>query len=290
MDPVPFVLVAVSAVSHALWNFMAKGGRDKGSCMWLLNVTSLLTSLPVFYVLIPDWSFPWKALPFLATSAAAETIYFLALGRALEMGDLSIVYPLARSSPMFVAILAALLLGEKISTWGVLGIAFILMGVWVLHLKGFKPDDLLMPVQSLRSKASQMALVAALGTTAYSLSDKMGVTTIHPVQYSFWLGLFTSAMLTPATLMSRGWDPIVREWRGSKLRTLIAGFLMRGGYLLVLVAMSLAQVSYVLALRQVSVVLGAALGLLLLKEKYGRARLLGSVIIFAGVYILGVLA
>jgi uncharacterized membrane protein len=54
--------------------------------------------------------------------------------------------------------------------------------------------------------------------------------------------------------------------------------------------MTLAPVSYILALRQVSVVLGALLGVALLRESYGRERLLGSAIIFAGVYILGALA
>ncbi len=50
---------------------------------------------------------------------------------------------------------------------------------------------------------------------------------------------------------------------------------MRGGYLLVPYTMMLTPVSYILAMRQVNVVLGA---------------LIGSAVIFAGVYILGVLA
>ena len=71
---------------------------------------------------------------------------------------------------------------------------------------------------------------------------------------------------------------------------IVAGFLARFGYILVLVAMSLAQVSYILALRQLSVVLGAAAGVFLLKEEYGRVRVLSSIIIFLGVYILSALA
>ena len=75
-----------------------------------------------------------------------------------------------------------------------------------------------------------------------------------------------------------------------KYSTYVSGFIMRGGYLLVLSTMTLAPVSYILALRQVSVVLGALLGVALLRESYGRERLIGSAVIFAGVYILGVLA
>ncbi len=290
MDPLPFALVAVSAVSHALWNYMAKGGRDKEAYMWLLNVNSIIILLPVFYLILPDWSFPWRALPFLVVSAAAETLYFLALGLAYKDGDLSVVYPLTRSSPMFVAILATLFLGEKLTAGGVLGILLIFLGVYMLHLTRLNLEDLLTPLKSLRGRASQYALLAALGTTVYSLSDKMGVTRVHPLQYIFWLGLFIFGMLTPVIIYRRGWETIRAEWRGSEASIALAAFLMRGGYLLVLVAMSLAQVSYILALRQVSVVLGAALGVALLKERYGRIRLLSSIIIFLGVYILGAFA
>lgn len=65
-------------------------------------------------------------------SAAAETLYFLALGLAYKDGDLSVVYPLTRSSPMFVAILATLFLGEELTAWGVLGILLIFLGVYIL--------------------------------------------------------------------------------------------------------------------------------------------------------------
>jgi drug/metabolite transporter (DMT)-like permease len=65
---------------------------------------------------------------------------------------------------------------------------------------------------------------------------------------------------------------------------------MRVGYVLVLIAMSRVQVSYILALRQLSVVLGAAAGVFFLREKYGRVRLVSSIIIFLGVYVLAVLA
>ncbi len=83
--------------------------------------------------------------------------------------------------------------------------------------------------------------------------------------------------------------PIKEELAANLSRITVAGILMRGGYMMVLYAMSLAQVSYILALRQISVVLGALMGVLFLGEKYGRVRIIGSIIIFIGVYILGAL-
>jgi len=290
MEPLPFALVIASALSHASWNILAKQGSDTEAFMWLMTATSLLTLLPVFYFLLPAWGLPPEAVPYLIVSALAETLYFVSLGKAYELGDLSLVYPLARSSPLFIMVLAVVLLGEKVSGWGVASILIIILGVYTIHLKSIDRGDLLMPLRSLRGRASQFALLTALATTIYSLADKMGVATVDPFVYAFWLEPFILPFLTPVVVRMRGLSGIASEWRASKVRAIAGGFLMRLGYILVLVAMSLVQVSYILALRQISVVLGAAAGVLLLKEKYGRIRLLSSVIMFIGVYILAVLA
>ena len=181
-------------------------------------------------------------------------------------------------------------LGEKISSWGFVGILLIVLGVYTIHLRRLSLDDLLTPFRSLRGRASQFALLTAVWTTVYSLSDKLGVTVVEPLAYAFWFEPFILLFMTPVVLWRRGLGSITREWRDGKVSATVAGFLARFGYLLVLVAMSLAQVSYILALRQLSVVIGAAAGVFLLGEEYGRVRILSSLIIFTGVYILGVLA
>ncbi len=287
MDYLPFLLVMASAVSHALWNLLAKDASDKEAFMLLINILSLLVSIPFFVLILPSVSFPVQAAPFLLMSGFAEVVYFVALGKAYELGDLSVVYPLARASPMFIAIVAILVLDEKITPVGFIGILLIVVGVYVLHLKSLGLDEVLEPLRSIRSRASQYALLAALGTTVYSISDKLGVTGTYPLLYSFWLGFVVTGMLTPVVLARKGWASVVNEFNRSKKKTFVSGVLMRSGYVMVLMAMSLAQVSYILAIRQVSVVIGAVLGILVLKEEYGMIRLTGSVIIFLGVFLLG---
>jgi drug/metabolite transporter (DMT)-like permease len=290
MEYFPFLLVIISAFSHATWNVLAKKGGDKEAYFLISVTTSIVTLLPVYIIILPDWSLPLAALPYLLVSALAETLYFLTLSKAYELGDLSVVYPLARSSPLFLTILAVLFLNESISAWGALGIALMLIGVYTIHLRSLDLKDLALPLRSLRDRASQFAILTALWTTVYSLTDKVGVTTVNPIAYSFWLELFIVPMVTVAILWSKRKDTIVQEWRRSRVNATVGGFLMRFGYILVLIAMSLVQVSYILALRQLSVVLGAGAGVLLLKEKYGRVRLASSIIMFLGVYILAVLA
>ncbi len=86
MDTLPFALIMVSATSHALWNFLAKGSRDKDSYMLLINLSSQVTVLPVFLLILGDWGFPVAALPFLLVSGAAEVLYFVSLEQGLRRG------------------------------------------------------------------------------------------------------------------------------------------------------------------------------------------------------------
>ena len=281
------MLIITSAVSHAFWNVLAKRGTDKWVFMWWMTFTSLFTMLPVFFFILVDWSLPLAALPYLVISGIAEAFYFISLGKAYELGDLSVVYPLARSSPLFVFVLAVVFIGEDVSLWGVLGILLVVLGVYMIHMKDLSTREFMRPITSLRGPASQFALVTAFCTSIYSLVDKLGVAVVPPLTYALWFEVFVLAFLTPLVLWKRGWGAIAAEWRGNETKILVSGFLMRSGYVLVLVALSMAQVSYVLALRQLSVVIGVALGVGLLGEKYGGIRLLGSIVIFMGVFILG---
>lgn len=289
MEFLPLVLVLASAVSHGLWNYLAKEGNDKEAFMLLLNVSGLVLFFPVFLLILPEIYLPLEIVPYLLVSGLAETVYFIGLGKAYESGDLSIVYPVARSSPVFVIIAAAIFLGETVSLTGLLGILVIFIGVYVLHLKGMTRDDLVAPIRYLMSGSSKYAVIAALGTTVYSITDKLGVTAVDPLLYSFWLGFSVTGMMIIVTIRRKGIQAIRNEF-SSPIRITFAGILMRGGYMMVLYAMSLAQVSYILALRQISVVLGALMGVVFLGESYGRVRIIGSLIILTGVYILGVMA
>jgi drug/metabolite transporter (DMT)-like permease len=290
MESLAVALILISAASHAAWNYLAKGSRDKDSFMLLINLTSQVTLLPVFILILKDWALPLGALLFLVASAIAEAVYFLALSRAYGAGDLSVVYPVARSAPLFVAVAGALFLGESLTLIGIAGIFLVLAGVYILNLKSIRLTSLLEPLHSFSGPAFGFALIAAIGTTAYSLSDKAAVTRVDPILYDFWLEIAITIALASIVLQKRGLGNLAIEWGGAWKKITLSGALMRGGYLLVLVAMTLAPVGYLLALRQISVVMGALLGVALLGEGYGAPRLLGSATIFAGVYIIATLA
>jgi uncharacterized membrane protein len=290
METYPFLIIILSAFFHATWNLLAKKAEDKRAFMWIMVTTSIFSLIPIYVIILPEIKFPFSVLPYLLVSAIAEALYFFFLSRAYELGDLSVVYPLARFSPLFLTIVAVVFLNEKITAWGFLGIILMIIGVYTIHLKSYSIKDLFIPLHSLREQAPQYAILTALCTTAYSISDKIGVTKIDPITYSFWLEIFIFPFLTAVILLRNDRSIIYQEWKKSKVNASIGGFLMRFGYILILIAMSQIQVSYILALRQISVVIGAIAGVLLLKEGYGRTRIVSSIILFLGAYILAVLA
>lgn len=97
-----------------------------------------------------------------------------------------------------------------------------------------------------------------------------------------WLGL-TALLIMPLVLWHYGLVGVTAEWGRSWWRILLVGVGMAFTYQLVLRAFRLAPIPYVGAVREISVVFGALAGWLLLGERLGPTRVVGSLVIFAGV-------
>jgi uncharacterized membrane protein len=204
--------------------------------------------------------------------------YFWFMGGAYQRGDLSMVYPLARGSgPLFVPILAMVLLREEVSALGMAGIALIVGGIYCVHLRAFSASAFLEPFRALRGGASLWALLTGLSIAAYTLVDKVGVALVYPVVYIYGMFLITWLTLTPWILL-RERSFLAAEWRRHTGPIFIVGFLSGFTYLMVLFALQISKVSYVAAVREVSIILSAYLGIVWLGEKHGRQKLVGAIL------------
>jgi drug/metabolite transporter (DMT)-like permease len=235
----------------------------------------------------------------LLLTGCAQALYFIALAGAYRSGDLSLAYPLVRALPVLLVAAASFLLGRgtEISPMGLAGMLLVAIGC------------LMIPVRQaalLRSLASQrltlaLAVLAALGTTGYLLVDDTALRLLRQVQNLaissevipiLYIEVETLAILLPLTLYVLlnpseriAWQAVRRQ----SLRTAIfSGFVITTGYALVLIAMTLARdVSYVTAFRQVSIPIGAFLGILALKEPAYPFKLAGIGTIFLGLVLVG---
>lgn len=210
-----------------------------------------------------------------------HALYVLLLAAAYTVGDLSKVYPIIRgTSPLLVPILGVIFLNELVSIYGWIGIILILIGIIVLseiRMNGTAPASL---------KATLMALAVGVTTTSYIIIDKITLEYVHsPALLNQAINIGNLLALSWATFKS---GEIRKEWSMNWKTILLGGVLAPTGYLLFLFALSIAPVSQLSPIREVGIVFGTILGILLLKEKQSMSRIVSSILITFGVIILGI--
>jgi drug/metabolite transporter (DMT)-like permease len=275
-----------AAMLHAIWNLFAKRSIDNQT--FLIGAVALSTVMLAPLALPRLHPIPPAAWGIIVLSAALESTYYVLLGKAYKGGDLSLVYPISRgSSPMFVTLLAVFILGERIAPIGLFGILLTVAGIYVVHLKSFAKDALLEPFRAIaKSRTSQLALLTGMTIAGYSAVDKVGVGMVDPVLYIFLVFSLSIVMLSPFMWLKKR-EALRIEWRANWRTMLLVGAMIAGGYLLILIILSTNKVSYATSVRSASVVFGALLGLLVLKEPLGDKKLLGACVIFAGIICIG---
>lgn len=280
-------IVAVAAFLHASWNYLAKKSRNKLAFIWWAILFSVILFFPMFIYYWPAATISSAGWVCIVATGVLHAFYFWFMSGAYERGDLSLVYPLARGSgPLFVPILAVLLLNEQLSISGVLGITFVIVGIFSIHLRPFSIQSMLEPFLALRGGASLWALCTGGTIAGYSLVDKVGVTNVYPPVYIYLMFVITLLLLSPYVFVKERLD-LKKEWNINKIQILIVGFLDLFTYLMILFALQISKVSYVAAVREVSIVFSALIGIMLLQEKHAPQKLAGAGLISIGVILIG---
>ena len=287
MTGTALLIVLAAAFLHAFWNYLAKKSRNKIAFIWWFILFAVVFYFPMFlyfYVGMKISAVGWACI---VATGILHTFYFFFVGSSYEQGDLSVVYPLARGfGPFWVPILAVVILREQLSLPGVIGIAFVIVGIYAIHLKSFSFKTLFEPFTAIRSTPSIWALLTGCTIAAYSLVDKVGVRSVHPAVYIYFIFLIPLIFLTPYVLIKEK-EALKPEWQINKGPIMVVGFLVAFTYLLVLFAMQTSNVSYVVAVREVSIVFSALFGTIWLGEGYRQPRLIGAFLIALGVAFIG---
>jgi uncharacterized membrane protein len=287
LDILPLGLILIAAFLHAFWNFIAKGAAEPRAMLSAALWASLILYAPLFAYRFPSAEIAPGGWYFILATGVLHALYFYALGRAYGAGDLSRVYPLARgSAPILVVGIAAVFLGERVSASGSAGILLVVAGVLISYFPSGGEGSF----RQLWAPEARWALATGLVTATYSVVDKAGVTRVPPDVYIYLMFLCTALFLLPAEL-TRGREALAGLRLGERkglLRAAAGGVCMMGAYGLVLYAMRLSMVSYVVAAQEVSVVIGAALGVFVLKEGGGRQKLSGAALVVAGLVLLAI--
>ena len=269
-------LVILSAIAHAVWNALVKSAGDRTLTMVAIRTVGMMLGL----VALPfvDWPAPesWK---WLALTAAVMFAYYALLVRSYGVGDMSVVYPLARGlAPVLTTIAAFLEIGEALSTGQIAAVVMISIGIMALSFGA-----------GARRTAVGFALATGVSVATYSFFAGLGVRAAGTVLgFQACLEIVTGFGMLCYGVVVRRADLVIYARRHGAVG-LFAGAVSVAGFLAYLVAARSLPLGPVSALRETSVIFGAVLGTLVLKEGFGPRRTAAAVLVTVGIVLLAVL-
>ncbi|HZP98134.1 MAG TPA: DMT family transporter [Reyranella sp.] len=263
-------LVLFSAIAHAAWNALMKSADDRMLTMATLRFAGLVLGLSVLPFV--DWP-ARQSLVWLALTAAAQFVYYVLLVRAYGVGDMSVVYPLARGlAPMLTTLVAAFAIGETLTASQVVAVGLISLGIMVLSLGA-----------GARWQAVRLAIATGAVVATYSFFAGLGVRQAGAV-LSFQACLeIVTGLGTVGYVAAVRFADLATFARKHAAAGLLAGALSVAGFLAYLIAARSLPLGPVVALRETSVIFGAMLGSLVLKEGFGLRRLAAACLVAAGI-------
>lgn len=269
-----------SAVTLAAANMSIKMGVDILTGRAVLSASAAVLLIPAaFFVPAPD-ARTWGAL---ALAAPAHFLYQLCLVRAMQRGDLSLVFPVMRgAAPLLTGIAAFLLLGESLAPLAVTGLLVATAAVAVFALP---PRGVLLRHHPDLG-ALGWALATAVGVSLYNVADARGVRIApEPLTYIVWLFFIDPIGITGVALVRRR-AALLRALAGTWRYGLAAGLLSIFSYGSAVYAFSLTETARVSALRETAVVWAALFGTLFLGEGFGRRRIAAAAVLAAGLVLM----
>ncbi|WP_267243975.1 DMT family transporter [Streptomyces sp. PR69] len=278
MTPLVAAAVLLAAFTHAAWNAVAHHIKDQLVAFTLISggaaalglVLACFTPLPA----AASW-------PYLVASALLHVGYQSLLMRSFSLGDFGQMYPIARgTAPLVVTVLAAVFVGETLHGWQLAGVAVASAGLVGLALWGIRG-------RAGAARPHGPAVLAALATglmiAACTVVDGVGVRASGtPLGFIAWLMVLQGPLIPGyAVFVHRGALPrLLRPHAG---RGLLCAALAIAAYGLVLWAQTRAPLAPIAALRECSIIVGAAIGAVFFKERFGVHRIAAAGVMAAGI-------
>lgn len=277
------ILVLLAAFAHSAWNYLTKRAAGGVPFIWIFAGMASLMYAPVAIgiILVERPKLGFENIAFILLSACIHSAYFTLLEKGYRLGDLSVVYPVARGTgPLISAVIGVAFLGERPSGLGIAGI--VLMAVGIAAITG--------DPRALKSREARQAVLMALlcgGTVAaYTVLDKISVSRLMTPPLVLDWGTNTGRFLILTPFAVRTWDKVKEQWKLHRREAFGVGVLSPLAYILVLTAMVFTPVSYVAPAREISILIGAIVGAKFLSEGNVRARILGTAAMVAGLIAL----
>jgi uncharacterized membrane protein len=286
-------LLFIAAVFHAISHALIKGAKNSAAFSWLMLGASTVFGIPALWFLGTVSIIGWGII---VASGLLEAAYFMSLTKAYSQGDLSSVFPIARgSAPLLTLLWSVLFLNERPTPAGLLGIIVIVSGIYLSRLD--RISDWNKPLKNFSHGGAGWALLTGVFISGYTIIDKVGTRYFNPAVYLYLVLGVAWIVQMPFRLNTAGRGQILEEigyikykvWHFDifpSLRVIGSMGLGFAAYALVLLAMKTSPVSYVAPVREMSVLLGAWIGVKIMKEHGSIVRIVAAALIVVGIFII----
>lgn len=288
----PLLLAVAAAMSHATWNFLLKRAGGGDAVVGLSKVAEAVLFAPLFAVALV--STPPEQLrtlaPLAIVGAGLTGANYFFLGRAYQVGQFSLVYPVSRGAVLLaLPPLGWLAFHESVDAVTACAIVLILTGIVAMQLDALTLGELRRFRRDLVSHpGTGAALLAALAAAGYTIWDKRAVQDVAPFTYFYAYTLLVALGFAAKLFRASVQQETRRVWRRHWQTVVVVGVLNTITYLLILFALRSGHSTQVTALRQLSIAIGACLGWWLLREPANVPRRTGVALILAGAVLVAV--
>lgn len=241
----------------------------------------LLWPVALAVYLVEKPAIGWSGFGGMCGTALLHLLYFIVLQRGYRVGDLSLVYPLARGTGLTLStIMAVVILAERPGTATIVGLVLVVVGVVLLTWQGKSSES-----EEKTRAAIKWGILCGTCIGVYSVWDKHMVSDVNvpPVLLELFTGFALCVMLTPHAWSKK--DSVRSLWISHRWEVIGVAILAPASYILALTAMSFTPLSSVAPAREISILIGALLGTRFLGEQHTTRRLIA-----AGSMVCGVMA
>ena len=277
-------LVLVSALLHPLRDLILKGTAQPMLCY--AGVSVVWVVLAGFHAVTTgqDLSLQKEIWPFVATSVLGLSLYYYGTLSALRRGNLSVYYPIIRSSPIAIVVFSWLAMDRSYSWLTIAGIFTVLLGSFKIQkTPGSVLED---------QKAFGLAIIAMLGSAAYSISDAGAMQFTTPAVYLFYTNISVTVLLLgiqrwESRLNTLSFGEVAQQWMRVPWRIMLAGVSSYLSYFFILRAFQLgAEAAAVSAVRQASIPVSILLAAIILLEPSFLKNIAWASLIMFGILLI----
>jgi drug/metabolite transporter (DMT)-like permease len=285
-----FFYALTSAILASAAIIIAKKALLKERAMEYAATLSIVTgvfSIPLFFIgSYENLNFNFIIIIFFSTLLGSAG--YVLVQKSTRHLEVSTISPLRAFSPVIIAVLAFIILGESLTRFQTAGIILILIGAYIIE--AHKGDSFIKTISKIKkSKYINYFFIALFIYGLTSILDRylLGIVGIDPITFIAFVHLFLAIdLLIMLTIFHDGIKGIKHGFKNIGWIIIVLGILTIGYRLTFLEAVALENIGLASPVKQLSILFSTILGGKVFHEKNLLKKTLATIIMLVGVILI----